>query len=118
MTTESQSHNVPRETTDDFPSSQAEDNAAAACGTGYLVETLAELPAKAILDENQLATIFGVRPRTVRRMVSRFELPPPIKLAGRSVWLVGKVLTHIETAADKAAEEAVRRARRLRKHEA
>jgi predicted DNA-binding transcriptional regulator AlpA len=80
---------------------------------GIEIVHLAELPERAILDEARLAGILQVASRTVRRMVVRHELPPPISLAGRSVWLAGHVLTHIERAAVRAAEEAERAAAKL-----
>ena len=80
---------------------------------GLLIETLAALPDKAILDETRLAAVFGVTCRTVRRMVSRYELPPPVQLAGRSCWIVERILHHIEAAAERAEREAKREARRL-----
>ena len=80
---------------------------------GMLIDVLARLPEKTILDETRLASILGVNRRTVRRMVSRRELPPPIRLAGRSVWLAGRVLAHIEGAAERAEREAERRERKL-----
>ena len=81
---------------------------------GVLIDTLARLPDKAILDEARLAGALHVSRRTVRRMVSRFELPPPVSLAGRSVWLAGRVLRHIEIAVERAEREAERQARKIR----
>ena len=81
---------------------------------GLLIDALAALPDKAILDETRLATVFGVTCRTVRRMVSRYELPPPVQLAGRSCWIVERILRHIEAAAERAEREAEREARRFR----
>ena len=70
--------------------------------------------AKAILDEKRLAKLLHVTHRTVRRMVQRFELPPPTRLAGRSVWIAGRVLAHIEAAAERAERDARRHAQRNR----
>ena len=81
---------------------------------GLLVDSLANLPSKTLLDEAMLAHALRVTPRTIRRMVSRFELPPPVSLGGRSVWFVGRVLSHIESAMDRASREAQRQARRIR----
>ena len=81
---------------------------------GLLIEALAALPDKAIVDETRLASVFGVTCRTVRRMVSRYELPPPVQLAGRSCWIAGRILRHIESTAERAEREAERDARRLR----
>jgi len=79
---------------------------------GLLIDQLARLPEKAILDAARLAGILRVTARTVRRMVLRNELPAPIRLAGRSVWLAGRVLAHIEAAVERAERETERQFRR------
>ena len=81
---------------------------------GALV-ALAELPPNAIIDQAALARALSVTERTIRRMVARFELPPGVPLAGRTVWLAGKVLAHFAAAADAAACEAQGVAARLRR---
>ena len=81
---------------------------------GLLIDALANLPDKAIMDEARLARALRVTGRTVRRMVSRYELPPPIQLAGRSCWIAGRILRYIENAAERAERKAERDARRLR----
>ena len=85
----------------------------AAAGEGLLIDALARLPERTLLDEKRLASALGVTQRTVRRMVGRFELPPPVPLAGRSVWFAGRVLAHIEAAAERAERDAERRARKI-----
>ena len=79
-------------------------------------DALARLPAAAILDESRLAGALCVTPRTVRRMVTRHELPPPVRLAGRSCWLAGRVLAHIDAACERAAREATREADRIARY--
>ena len=74
---------------------------------------LAELPPKALLDETALAAALGVTKRTVRRMVTRFELPPPVALAGRSTWIAERVLAHLDARAERAARKADQEARRV-----
>jgi hypothetical protein len=82
------------------------------CTTGTLTG-LAELPAKTLLTETALAVLLRVSPRTVRRMVARFELPPPVRMAGKPTWLVERVLAHIEARAARAARQAELEAQRL-----
>ena len=82
-------------------------------GAGMLVDVLARLPDKSILDETRLAGILAVSGRTVRRMVKRGELPPAVPLGGRSVWLAGRVLGYLERQAERAEREAEREARRI-----
>ncbi len=83
-------------------------------GPGVLIDALARLPERTILDETRLAAVLGVSGRTVRRMVSRYELPPPISLAGRSMWYSGRVLAHLDAAFERAEKEANLNAARLR----
>ena len=83
-------------------------------GKGVVLDELARLPEKAILDEVALSRALHVAPRTLRRMVNRWQLPPPVPLGGRSVWLAGKVLDHIQAAAERAARDAERDAKRFR----
>ena len=89
-----------------------EGNAGKVQKDGVILDDLARLPEKALLDEAQLAKALDVTPRTIRRMVSRFELPPPVSLGGRPVWFAGRVLAHIEAAAERAEREADRRAKK------
>ena len=55
-----------------------------------------------------LAEAFGCTERTLQRMVERLEIPPPMLLAGRKVWIVGKLRAWIRTAAERQEEEALR----------
>lgn len=71
-----------------------------------VLTALAELPAKAILTEAAMAKAFGVTGRTIRRMVARYELPPPILISGRSTWLAGRVLAWIEGRAERQERSA------------
>ncbi|MHC4663543.1 MAG: helix-turn-helix transcriptional regulator [Planctomycetota bacterium] len=80
---------------------------------GLVIDDLATLPGKSLIDEKALASALKVTPRTIRRMVSRNEIPPPTRLGGRSCWMVEKILEHFAARADKAAKEAERQARRI-----
>jgi predicted DNA-binding transcriptional regulator AlpA len=82
-------------------------------GTGVVISALAKLPERAIVDERALADALHVSKRTVRRMVSRGELPPPVPFAGRSMWQVQAVLAWFEARAARASREAERAARRM-----
>lgn len=88
------------------------DEATAAAG---VLDELARLPEKAILNEAALALALHVAPRTLRRMVNRWQLPPPVRLGGRSVWFAGRVLAHIEAAAIRAEKDAEKDARKFRR---
>lgn len=82
-------------------------------GDGRVVIRLAELPAQTLLDERALAASLGLTMRTVRRMVRRNELPPPVPFGGRSTWMVANVLAHFARRAERAARDAERETQRL-----
>ena len=92
-------------------SGQPEDLGAAK--EGRVLVRLAELPAQTILDEQALAGCLQITRRTVRRMVRRFELPPPVEFGGRSTWMAGRVLEHVARRAERAARAAEREEQRL-----
>lgn len=75
---------------------------------GLQITRLAELPEKAIVDEAKLAEICSVTTRTIRNMVARGELPPPMPFGGRATWIVGRILTWIDERAQKIEREAKR----------
>lgn len=85
-------------------------------GVGLVLDALARLPDKAILDEAALAGALHVAPRTLRRMVDRWQLPPSVRLGGRNVWYAGRVLAHIEAAMIRAEKDAERAARKYREN--
>ena len=67
-----------------------------------------------LITKRELCRSFGCSERTLQRMVERYEIPPPTSLAGRKVWLVGKVKAWIADAADRREAEAIKEARRLK----
>ena len=99
-----------RKHTDTEPAVPATDSAR----SGLIITKLARLPDKSLVDEQALAEALGVTKRTIRRMVGRYELPPPVSFAGRSMWQVQKVLRWFEGKADRLAREAERSAHRLK----
>lgn len=52
--------------------------------------------------------------RTIQRMIGRFEIPPPTTLAGRKIWLVGKLRRWIIDAVIRKGTDALNEAKRLR----
>lgn len=83
-----------------------------------VIDALARMPVQTLLDERALAAALKVTTRTIRRMVGRYELPPGVPLAGRTVWLSGKVLAFLEEKLDRAARDAERRATAMQRHAA
>jgi hypothetical protein len=79
-----------------------------------IIISLAELPKDAILDETAMAKAFGVTARTIKRMVHRYELPPPILLASKRSWKLGAVLAWIDESVARSEKDARRQAQRIR----
>lgn len=76
---------------------------------------LAELHPNALLDQVALAQALDVSPRTLRRMVARFELPPGMTLGGKKTWLAGNVLQYLTERANDLAGEAKRMSKKIQK---
>lgn len=66
------------------------------------------------ITKKELGQALGCSERTLQRMVERFEIPPPMSLAGRKVWLIGKLKTWLSEVAERKESEAMREARRLK----
>ena len=75
--------------------------------------TLDRFPDDRFLTKIELAEALYCSPRTLNRMVEKFEIPPGIILGGRCVWIVGKVKLWLASSASRreaeAEKEAVRR---------
>lgn len=84
------------------------------CPSGLQIENLATLPSNTILDERALAGHLKVSTRTIRRMVGRYELPPPVRFGGRATWQVGRILAWYSEMAEIREKKAKAAAQRLR----
>ncbi|MEW6357952.1 MAG: hypothetical protein AB1696_16585 [Planctomycetota bacterium] len=73
-----------------------------------IIRELGELGAGALVTEAGLARLLGRHPVSVKRAVSRGELPPPIRLCGGPVWLAGAIVEHLQRRMDEAAKERAR----------
>ena len=73
-----------------------------------IVMSLAQYADGDYITKAGLAETFGCTGRTIQRMVERLEIPPPMVLAGRKVWIVGKLRAWIHTAAERQEQEALR----------
>ncbi len=82
---------------------------------GVCLVELAGLPDAAEMDARALAHALGVHEKTLRRMAQRGEIPPGIRLAGRSVWLAGRVRAWIQDRAEQAEQKAKREILRIAK---
>ena len=68
-----------------------------------------------ILDSKELAATLGVCQRTLKRMITRHELPPGVKLGRRFVWDGGRIKDWLDRRAEEAESEAERELSRIRK---
>lgn len=82
---------------------------------GLCLTRLAELPEDSYLDDKALGAALGVCARTVRRMATRHELPPPFRQAGRAIWIAGKVRAWIAEREEQAEREARKEIARIQK---
>ena len=67
-----------------------------------------------MITNQELGECLNCSDRTLQRMVERFEIPPPMTLGGRKVWIVGKIRAWFAYAAERKETEALKEARRLR----
>lgn len=72
---------------------------------------LGDLPEGAIVNEQAMARIFGKCRMSVKRAVSKNQLPRPVKMFDSLVWTAGAVLKHLEgrLAAEQKDAEKLRR---------
>jgi excisionase family DNA binding protein len=61
------------------------------------------------IDQHDVAEYLGVSTRTVRNLIKRGELPPPIRIGRQQFWLKGKFMRWLED--DGAAPVGSRSAR-------
>ena len=78
-----------------------------------VVKELGELGAGAIITENGLARLLDRHPTSIKRAVSRGELPPSTRLLGGPVWTAGAIIAHIEKRLEAAAKEGERTAKKI-----
>lgn len=64
--------------------------------TGLPIVRLDELGENTIIDEANLAKLFGKCRKSIKRSVARGELPQPIRLFGKHTWLAGQLAAHIK----------------------
>ena len=95
---------------------QAATQTAADESPGGIVKALGELPAGAILTEEDLARMFSRHPVSIRRAVERGELPPAVRLVGKPRWTAGAILAHVEGRLEAARREAERDSARISRH--
>ncbi len=79
----------------------------------YIVRELGDLPDKALVTERALADMFCRCPTSIKRAVERGELPPPVRIFGKSFWTAGALIDHVEARLAEAKRKAEEESERL-----
>ena len=79
-----------------------------------IISQLGELQPGAIITETGLANLFDRHVTSIKRAVSRNELPPPCRLLGRNRWTVRAIVQHIEARLEQAAVEQKRHEEKIK----
>lgn len=65
-----------------------------------------------LLTKAGLAQLFKCSPRTLQRMVERFEVPPATPFGCRNIWIVGRLKAWILNMAETRESEALKHAKK------
>jgi len=76
--------------------------------TGIFVYDLGAFDPDTLLDLGGLCGLFRCCSRSIRRMIMKGELPPPVRLGVRQVWQVGRITSWIAARAAVAEKSAAR----------
>ncbi len=87
-------------------------------GSIGIIRQLGDLPPDTILSEDALARLFGRHRVSIKRAVSRGELPPSIRLFGKASWTARTVLDHLNKRLEAAKKEREQLARRISQNSA
>ena len=85
-------------------------------GKSIYITKFGLLPKESFIDKRALSEILNITDRTIRRMVSRYEIPNGILTGGRQMWHVGKLLEYLEERCDEKIKESQKNRKRLEKY--
>ena len=71
-----------------------------------IITELAKLEPRTLITRAGLAKMFQVTEDTIKNMVCRGELPPPVILAKRPTWMAGRILEFIDRQMEIVARKA------------
>ena len=77
-----------------------------------VIEELGSSSPKSIISEEGVARIFSRHAASVKRAVDRGELPPPVRIFGKSIWTVEVITEHIAKRLARAADQRESRERK------
>lgn len=81
--------------------------------TPDVMTELAELPPDALVFLPAMSAYLHRHPTSVRRAVTRGELPPPFAMMGRWAWTAGAIVRHLQQRQEQAAREQAETERRI-----
>ena len=73
----------------------------------WIVTGLSELPVRSLVDMGTLTAMFRCSKVTINAMIRKRDLPKPIRIGGHRVWMVGRIINHINTRMIKAEGKKV-----------
>ena len=76
--------------------------------SGLPLVRLGDLGPDTIIDEANLAALFGKCRESIKRSVRRGELPASVKMFGQPTWTAGVLAQHIRARLERAAKDAER----------
>ena len=79
-----------------------------------VISELGTLLPKTLIFEEALAAMFDRHVASIKRAVDRGELPPPVRMFGKSAWTVEAITAHITSRLGEAAEVQERLERKVR----
>ena len=82
--------------------------------TGLPIARLDALGMNTIIDETEVAKLFGRCRKSIKRSVARGELPPPVRTFGQDTWLVACIAEHMKERLAAAARDTARLRQRPR----
>ena len=83
-----------------------------------IIRRFGDLPPDTILSEEALAKLFNRHRVSIKRAVSRGELPPSVRLFGEPVWTVQALRDHMNRRLQAAKNEAEQLAKRISQNSA
>lgn len=82
-------------------------------GSQHVISELGELKPHSLITKAGLAAMFNRCEKSIERAVGRGELPPPVRLMGKSRWTVDALRKHMSARLDEARRKAEKESEEL-----
>lgn len=83
-----------------------------------IIRELGDLPPDTVVGEEALAKMFGRHRVSIKRAISRGELPPSVRLFGEPIWTVQALRDHLTRRLQAAQRETEQLQRRISQNSA